>query len=248
MLSTLITNNFDPVFVTNLPGLPLFSSKGKVPPLCTYSPQAVYSKGVIPSFEPVIAVQPTPTASKFYVIPGLYSTALTPVSKVSFLKPESYFVDSVNSKTYLLTNSSTLTLNTEVILNESAFTSIQSGLDLNYFYSFSEIQPFAISKITTDGLQFSPGLGYHTFSFDNQNLVVHAAVNCGPRKDSRLVVSTELALANYTPYEAFVFNLALTDVDFVDSLTYKNKSYVPQLEDSTGTLIYNPREKLAICF
>jgi hypothetical protein len=248
MLSTLITNNPDPVSVTNLPGLPLFSSKGKVPPLCTYSPQAVYSKGVIPSFEPVIAVQPVPITSKFYIIPGLYSTTLPQVSKVSFLKPESYFIDSVNSKTYLLTNSSILSLSTETILNESEFTSIQSDSDLNYFYSFVETQPFTISKITTDGLQFTLGLGAHTFSFDNQNLVIHAKVSCGPREDSRLVLSTELALSNYSPHEAFIFDLSLADIDFVDSITYQNKSYVPQLEDATGTLIYNPKERLAICF
>lgn len=253
MTWNLTTNQTQIVTLENYRGLPLFSSQsGNSPiPLSNLNPQASYfSKEKKPDFIPTVVEELLPpTDSKLYVFGGLFEvTGIEAVYNINLIKPESYFLDLIEYKTYVVTSNSSLTLEGTVELTEDEFVSTIQARDLNLSYTFEEFQNYTITKITSEGLAYLPGVsGDHTFSFDGYTLDIHATNTCAPRKESLVILETALGLDQASEvFDVWVFDLSGSELNAVDSLTWSGESFMTSLEIGVGSLLFNRITKTLI--
>lgn len=237
--TTNTTRDFD---LSDINGLRLFSTDLPInSTLNVVDPLAPYSLETVPEFEPVLDLEtPTPSESILYVINTVVDvTSFTQVFNINLLELESYYIDYVESKTYILSSATGLIITGETELSYDSF----SELNFIYTYDFGSPQSFTVDSVNVNGLIFSGA----NLTFDGQILTITASRSCGPQEGDTFTLSLSYTeTAADTTHDVYIFDFSTEDIDVVDSLSWENQQYQLTSEVLANTLLYNRVQKLAI--
>lgn len=202
------------------------------------------SEGYIPVVDNTTAL--TPTASiKAYLISDFWQIAsLDKISRLNDIVEDSYFnyTEIEQDYTYIFSNLSSFTgeLELQVLVPRELN---------NYIFSFdlTSYNLDTISKVVVEGLPFlSSGTLPQQFTYIDGVLNLYAKASCRPFANQTALVSSSSTISNFlVTLDGLVFDLNSLELDYVDALTYQNKTYYFSLFPESGGLTYNRTTKLA---
>lgn len=259
---TLPTDSIDR-FRSGSRGLSLFVTDApranEEPQFYTADPQSNYNVAAPSTFESVTKDNPIPTESVIYEFRGLISpTGFTEAPTLFYLDNGRFFYDYIDAATYLVVDGATPTITAEFTNSYDYFDFlfVDQGTERIFTLDLSEETfPFNdVSVINVGGLPFtkhpnsSTSPGQFFYDTTSQELRLHADQLCGPTEGVPLDLTFTMDESNAeVTYPVLRFDFSSASFDYIDYVSHQNVKYYPSSEVTSGTLIYNRIDKIALC-
>lgn len=202
------------------------------------------STGYTPVIDTTTPLVPSSTISA-HKIPGNWDisghsriTDFTNIAASTFLN----FLDIEDYYTYVFASSSSFSATSTLGLIVPRGTS-------QYTFSF-DLTPYSIDTVNSVNVQGLPfltsGTSPQQFQYVNGVLTLYAKASCRPFAGQNASISTSSTISSFlVKLEGLVFDLTSLNLDYVDAITYQNKTYYFTLLPESGGLTYNRNTKLA---
>lgn len=225
----------------------------------TADPQSNYNTVTNSPFNTVTEDNPVPTNSTLYSFRGQISpTGLTEAPTLFYLDDNKYYFDYLDRRTYIVIPEATTSLDSiyEVSYSYYDFSVTTSGINiyLEIDLSNNDFDFDDISAVNIGGLAYSKSLVSNTainefyYSSSDQTLYIHGSITCGPTPDLEVDITFDLTLSEAVEsFSVLRFDLSSSNFDYIDYLAHNNINYYPSTEITSGTLIYNRLDKIALC-